>query len=806
MCRKFALFMGLILFAPLLICAQQEWPKEIDASNGGLITIYQPQPETLNGNKLTGRFAVSFRKTATAEPVFGVAWFDAVLETNKNSRTAALESMTITKSKFAESAPDDQKEQIARLIEQEVPKWELDLSLDDIAATVKQEEATREASLKTDPPVIYYRTKPTTLVLIDGEPKLKKDDQLKMERVYNTPFLLFRFPDDKKYYLYAGGFWYRSSSITSGYSYVSSLPTSLQSLDAQIKEAESKDENFSSEDRPTKPTDILVSTKPAELIQTEGAATYQAVAGTTLLYADNTLDEIFKDVNSNQTFTLLSGRWYKAPNLQGPWTYVAADQLPADFAKIPQGSEKDGVLANVAGTEAAREAVMDAQIPQTVKVDRKTAKCEVIYDGSPKFVKIENTSLQVAENSNITVMRAANGKYYAIDNGIWFISDQPKGPWAVANERPQDVEKIPPSNQAYNTKYVYVYDQTPDYVYMGYTPGYLGSYVYGPTVVYGTGWYYRPWYGAYYYPRPFTFGFGFSYNPWTGWNMNWGMSFNFGWFHLGFGTGWGWGAGCWGGGWFGPPMYHPPYRPWGWNGGYYGRPGYGGWNRPVPLGRPNVNINRPININVNNTNNNINIGSNNNNIYNRRPGANTRDINRNPGINTMDRPSTGNNNRPSTRPTPTPEGNLTQPSTRPGTVEKPTTRPGVDQPTTRPSTRPAEKPVARPSTREANNVFSDREGNVYQRDDKGNWNQRDNQQWKPSTRPSTPDISRDQMSRDRSDLRNNNYRDAYQKRPNNPSYSPSTRPSYQPSRPSPSSRPSSPSTRPASRPATRGRM
>ncbi|MFX5472299.1 hypothetical protein ABTD76_18500, partial [Acinetobacter baumannii] len=86
--------------------------------------------------------------------------------------------------------------------------------------------------------------------------------------------------------------------------------------------------------------------------------------------------------------------------------------------------------------------------------------------------------LRVAENSNITVLQASNLKYYACDKGVWYISDNPNGPYAVANERPQDVDKIPPTNHAYNTRYVYVYESTPDYVYMGYTPGYLGNYVF----------------------------------------------------------------------------------------------------------------------------------------------------------------------------------------------------------------------------------------------------------------------------------------------------------------------------------------
>jgi hypothetical protein len=46
----------------------------------------------------------------------------------------------------------------------------------------------------------------------------------------------------------------------------------------------------------------------------------------------------------------------------------------------------------------------------------------------------------------------------------------------VATSRPDDVESIPASNPHYNVKYVHVYDSTPDVVYVGYTPGYYGSY------------------------------------------------------------------------------------------------------------------------------------------------------------------------------------------------------------------------------------------------------------------------------------------------------------------------------------------
>jgi hypothetical protein len=280
---------------------------------------------------------------------------------------------------------------------------------------------------------------------------------------------------------------------------------------------------------------------------------------------------------------LISGRWYQSKTLadNSQWQYTASDKLPADFAKIPEGSAKDNVLASVAGTDAAREALMDAQIPQTAKVDRKTATTQVTYDGDPNFQSIPGTKLQYAINTSSTVL-LYEGQYYALDNGVWFVAGSPSGPWTASSQRPGDLDLIPPSSSVYNTKFVDIYDVTPDYIYTGYTPGYLNSFVYGPTVVYGTGFYYDPWIGNDYYPRPWSWGFDMGYNPWYGWNF--GLGYGFDWFNMGFGFGWG----GWNGGWWGPSFYHP--ASW----------GYGRGDRPHSFYGRNMAINRNTYVHSNN--------------------------------------------------------------------------------------------------------------------------------------------------------------------------------------------------------------
>jgi hypothetical protein len=594
------------VFSGLSVMAQ--WPKSIPLETGGKITIYQPQPESLRGVILSGRAAVSVQKTGKDNLVFGAIFFEATLATDKAMRMAVLESLRINYAKFPGVSDTGKINGLVRLIQTEVPKWNLETSLERLIASIDSANSDTESDLfKNDPPKLIYRDKPTTLVILDGEPRIQKDKDLDANRVLNTPSLIFQ--EGNQWNMYSGGIWYRSDSVTKGWTPNKSLSAKVKSLNEKIKKHE-KEQNGGKEITPKpEPTDILVSTVPTELLQTKGVAVYKPLMGTGLLYVSNSVNDIFKEISTKKLYVLIAGRWYSSASLTGDWTHVSTYDLPRDFARIPEGSEKDNVLASVPGTYAAEEAIIDAQIPQTAKVDRKTATVTVAYDGEPTFKPVEGTSLQLAENAGITVMKDTAGKFYALNNGVWFTGSTANGPWVVADARPTGVEKIPPSSPAYNARYVYIYESTPEYVYMGYTPGYMGSYIYGPTVVYGTGYHYAPWYGTMYYPHPVTWGYGFSYNPWTGWGMmSVGVGYTVGNVTIGISVGV---SGMYGG-WYGPPMYYPPVRVY--HGSVYG-------NR--------------IN------NDNISIHNRGNNVYNNNKGVSTQNINRGDRVRSSSRPNAG---------------------------------------------------------------------------------------------------------------------------------------------------------------------
>ena len=414
------------------------------------------------------------------------------------------------------------------------------------------------AGLNTAPPAIIYTQQPSILVSIDGQPLYEHNNEWNVDQVSNTPFTIIKV-NDQQFYLYGGKRWYSARSITGDYKNITSLPSALSKIDRDVRARDTA--QYAGENNSI--SQIIVTTTPAELIQADGEPNFNPIQGTNLLYLTNQRNDIFMDVNSQQYYVLISGRWYRSTNLKNGWSYTSADQLPADFAKIPAGSAKDNVLANVAGTDQADESVMNAQIPQTAKVDRKNANAQVTYDGDPQFENIEGTHLRYAMNTPGSVINS--GKlYYYVDNGVWFESASPNGPWYAATRRPEEVEFIPARYPVYNVKYVYIYDATPDYIYTGYTPGYLGTYIYGPTIVYGTGYYYHPWRGRHYYPRPHTWGFSMRYDPWIGWGF--GVNLWSGWFSMRIGNYY---RGPHWGGWWGPTAYHPFYcRPYD---NYYGR-------------------------------------------------------------------------------------------------------------------------------------------------------------------------------------------------------------------------------------------
>src|SRR5579871_2190095 len=309
---------------------QEDWPKSITASDGSVIKIYEPQPESFQGNILKSRSAISIIETGKTDPTFGTFWQVATVETDRDNRRINIQSVKIPNIKFPGSVDDNQISYLKTTLETQIPSMGIDLSLDEVLSSLDMNAEQKKLSKDLDnkAPIVYYSNRSSILVVTDGEPKLQRNNDWGVDVVVNTPFTIVK-NNDGNFYLYGGKHWYTAAAVTGPYSYVENVPTSFSKIENAINTANADPgyTDSATAENNDKISDIIVSTSPAELIQTDGDPTFTPIDGTNLAYVSNSGNDIFMDQSTKQYYVLLSGRWYKSSQLNGGWQYVAANAL-----------------------------------------------------------------------------------------------------------------------------------------------------------------------------------------------------------------------------------------------------------------------------------------------------------------------------------------------------------------------------------------------------------------------------------------------------------------------------------------------
>jgi hypothetical protein len=532
------------------------WPRKI-TSGDTTILFYHPEIEKWQGDQIQADTAVSVETSGSSQQIYGKVRFTAHTAVDKASRQVTLNQFKVTGGDFP-TAADKTSEYLSIIQQAEGNKLET-VPEDQLRSDLAIAEAQRKTGteLKNDPPRIIFSASPAVLVLIDGQPVLRAAGEGDLQRVINTRALILFDQKTNLYYLTVMNGWVQAPSPEGPWTFASRVPVAASKIRAALakngqvdllnsnnqprsEEAQSSGrharqagggrgaESLSARLKDgTFPT-VYVSTVPAELLTSEGDMQFKPIPGTGLLYVTNSGDQIFLNTANQEYYVLISGRWFAAKTIEGPWAYVDGKALPADFAKIPEGDPKASVLASTPGTPAAQEAAIANDIPQTATINRQDTQLTVNYDGDPRFEGIAGTHMQYAVNSATPVIEVASNHFLAVQNGVWFTATSPQGPWLVATSVPADVYTIPASSRVHNVTYVRVYGYNDDTVYTGYTPGYYGT-VLEPDglVAYGTGWYYPPYIGSYWLGWPWTYGFGagFGWSPAFGWGFGFGQGF-----------------------------------------------------------------------------------------------------------------------------------------------------------------------------------------------------------------------------------------------------------------------------------------
>ncbi len=508
--------------APAQPAADRGWPRAYPASGGGEMTIYQPQVASWPDQKhMTAYAAVAYLPAGVPKPHLGSVKVEADTKVSLEARLVSFAPLQITEASFPTLGRDATREIVAE-INKAIPDQERVIALDRVLAGLDRSQIMPKnvEGVKADPPTVFFSQRPAVLVNLDGEPIWSPIKENDLKFAVNTNWDLFQHEPTKTFYLRHESSWLSATDLKGAWAAAPKLPESFKKLPADANWKEVKAAVPGKKLSKDKLPQVFVSLAPAELILLAGEPKYTPVAGTGLLWVENTESDVFRMGPAGAVYYLVAGRWFSAPGFTGPWTF-ATPKLPEEFQKIPLEHPRSRVLASVPGTQQAAEAVLLAQVPQTARVKKSELKApDVAFQGEPKFEKIEKTSAERAVNTDKDIIKVGD-MYYMCFQGVWFMGKSPTGPWEVASKVPGEIYEIPVSSPSHSVTYVTVEDDDDEWATFATAAAYTGVMVAWGCAVWGTGYYYPPYWGygggyPYYYPHYPTYGYGASYNPWTG--------------------------------------------------------------------------------------------------------------------------------------------------------------------------------------------------------------------------------------------------------------------------------------------------
>ena len=229
----------------------------------------------------------------------------------------------MTESNFP-NLPKEQVREVVAEIVKTIPEEERVIALDRVLASLDKSQIIPKnvEGVKADPPPIFYSAKPAVLVNLDGDPIWSpiKDNDLKF--AVNTNWDLFQHEPTQTFYLRSESAWLKAAKVEGPWTPAGKLPESFSKLPADDNWKDVKaalpGKSLSEKEAPA----VFVSTKPAELILVKNGPIYSPVTGTKLVWVSNTESDVFRMGEKGTVYYLVSGRWFSAPDFEGPWTFA----------------------------------------------------------------------------------------------------------------------------------------------------------------------------------------------------------------------------------------------------------------------------------------------------------------------------------------------------------------------------------------------------------------------------------------------------------------------------------------------------
>ena len=356
------------------------WPRSYEVGKGRII-LYQPQfTEWTDFKTIEALVAAEFAKAPDAQPVFGVIGLKGTTSHDEDAGEIVISDITVTELNFSSLGRDDLTA-LAVETGKLLPTGPITVSEARVTASLAEQKRMSDVTgLKADAPPIFVSTSP-------GDPGSDRRPGGLCARQGQRPVSPFwSIPTGTSSGSTTGGalylrhdtHWLSARAIEGPWTPVAELPALLMELpdDGSWDDARAavRPEPYPDGAAPK----IIHTNAPAEMLLFDGEPALEDVPGTSLQWASNSESDVFFDKVGKQWYVLLSGRWFRAPALSGPWTFATPD-LPADFRNIPEGAPYYAVRSSVPGTSESAEARLKASIPTTARVEAGSITPTVAY-------------------------------------------------------------------------------------------------------------------------------------------------------------------------------------------------------------------------------------------------------------------------------------------------------------------------------------------------------------------------------------------------------------------------------------------
>jgi len=195
---------------------------------------------------------------------------------------------------------------------------------------------------KNAAPQIFVSQKPAEIIVTAGAPTLRSVTGTGLQRVVNTPNVLFFHPAENLYYVQLSGRWFSAHAFAGPWQFATDrLPADFSLISPTGPDAAvlaSVPGTIAAQEavlRAQIPATASLKRETAKLtVVYSGAPRFVPIPGTTMLYGVNTNTYVLQ-MNAIY-YACEAGAWFVAPSPSGPW--MLADSVPAVVYTIPPTS------------------------------------------------------------------------------------------------------------------------------------------------------------------------------------------------------------------------------------------------------------------------------------------------------------------------------------------------------------------------------------------------------------------------------------------------------------------------------------